>query len=100
VTQDRPEPQRTSETMTHDSRSDRTARLLTARLEELGRALERAQVPKEQASRLLESASIATMHAVTLDLLTTTRATELWREAAERHPEVQAFSYAAARRAA
>jgi hypothetical protein len=86
--------------MTHDSRSDRTARLLTARLEELGRALERANVPKEQAARLLESASIATMHAVTLDLLTTTRATELWREAAERHPAARPLSHLPARWAA
>jgi hypothetical protein len=86
--------------MTHDSRSDRTARLLTARVDELARALERANVPKDQAARLLESASIATMHAVTLDLLTTTRATELWREAAVRHPEVHPLSHIPARWAA
>jgi hypothetical protein len=74
--------------MTDGARSERTARILSARLDELGRALERANVPPDQASRLLESASIATMHAVTLDLLTSERATELWHDASERHPAV------------
>jgi hypothetical protein len=63
-------------------------RVLSARLEQLARALERAHVPPDQASRLLESASIATMHAVTLDLLTEERASEVWRAASDRHPAV------------
>jgi hypothetical protein len=75
--------------MTEDVRSERTIRILSARLDELAQALERAAVPPALATRLLESASVATMHAVTLDLLTTTRASDVWREAAERHPEVQ-----------
>jgi hypothetical protein len=60
---------RTFRAMTEAARSERTVRLLTARLEELARALERAGVRPRQASRLLESASVATMHAVTLELL-------------------------------
>jgi hypothetical protein len=74
--------------MTEQVRTERTARILSARLEELARALELANVPAEQASRLLESASIATMHAVTLDLLTSEHASDLWRAAADRHPQV------------
>lgn len=74
--------------MTDQARTERTARILSARLDELARALELANVPPEQASRLLESASVATMHAVTLDLLTSERANALWQAAAERHPDV------------
>ena len=75
--------------MSEATRSERTARILGGRLEELARALERAGTPPEAASRLLEAASVATLHAVTLDLLTSERAAELWREAAERHPEAE-----------
>jgi hypothetical protein len=74
--------------VTDASRSERTARMLGARLSELARALERADVPPAAASRLLEAASIATMHAVTLDLLTAQRARELWCDAAAEHPDV------------
>ena len=75
--------------MTDAARSERTTRILTARLEELARAVERANVSARQAARLLESASVATMHAVTLELLSSARAEELWREAAERHPAIE-----------
>lgn len=75
--------------MTHEHRSARTARILSARLDELATALERAGVSGETAARLLGSASVATLHAVTLDLLSEQRATQLWREAAERHPAVE-----------
>jgi len=74
--------------VTEQARTERTARILSARLDELARALELANVPAELASRLLESASIATMHAVTLDLITAERADALWNAAAERHPHV------------
>jgi hypothetical protein len=74
--------------MNERTRSERMARILSARLDELARALERADIPPQLASRLLESASVATMHAVTLDLLTSERATELWHDASERHPAV------------
>jgi hypothetical protein len=86
--QDRPTQARTCAAMTEKMRSERTARILSARLDELARALELADVPPQQAGRLLESASVATMHAVTLDLLTAERANGLWRAAAERHPRV------------
>jgi hypothetical protein len=75
--------------VTEAALSERTVRILTAQLGELAQVLERAAVPRETATRLLESASIATMHAVTLDLLTSERATELWREAADQHPTVR-----------
>jgi hypothetical protein len=74
--------------MTDDTRSERTARVLAARLDELARALELAGVPAGSSARLLEAASVATLHAVTLDLLTAERAAGLWQEAAERHPAV------------
>ena len=74
--------------MTEANRSERTARILSARLSELARALERADVPPQAAARVLEAASVATMHAVTLELLTTQRARQLWHEAAEEHPNV------------
>jgi hypothetical protein len=67
-------------------RGERTARLLAHRLEELARALEQAGAPPDAAARLLESASVATMHAVSLDLVTSERAAAIWTEASERHP--------------
>jgi hypothetical protein len=75
--------------MTEAVRSERTARVLAARLDELARALELAGVPAAAASRLLEAASVATLHAVTLDLLTAERAAGVWHDAAERHPAVE-----------
>ncbi len=65
---------------------DRIAQRLAARLEELARACERAGAPPEPVARLLENASVATMHAVTLELLTTERAAGIWKDAVERHP--------------
>ena len=37
-------------------------------------------------ARVLEAASVATMHAVALDLLSTPEARAIWREATSRHP--------------
>ena len=65
---------------------ERIAQRLAARLEELARACERAGAPREPVARLLESASVATMHAVTLEFLTAERAAGIWTEAVERHP--------------
>ncbi|MFN2628294.1 MAG: hypothetical protein ABR569_06625 [Gaiellaceae bacterium] len=75
--------------MTEATRTGRTERLLSGRLDELACAVERASVTVAAAARLLESASVATMHAVSLELLTSARASELWQEAAERHPQVE-----------
>jgi hypothetical protein len=72
--------------MTADVRSDLTARRLSLRLEELARALECAGAPNATAAQLLESASVATMHAVSLELVTSQRAEEIWGDAARRHP--------------
>ena len=65
---------------------ERIAHRLAARLEELARACERAGAPREPVARLLESASVATMHAVSLELLTSERAADIWTDAVERHP--------------
>jgi hypothetical protein len=72
--------------VTAAARSDLTARRLALRLEELARALELAGAPGGAAARLLESASVATMHAVSLELVTSERAAEIWGDAARRHP--------------
>jgi hypothetical protein len=49
--------------------SDRTAQLLTTRLEELSALALRSGASAPAIARLLESASIATLHAVALDFL-------------------------------
>jgi hypothetical protein len=77
--------------MTHEARSERTARILTARVEELARALEEARAPRDAAARLLASAALATLHAVTLDLITAPCAERIWSDVAMRHPQVEAL---------
>jgi hypothetical protein len=72
--------------VTEDARSERTARLLIARLEELARAA--SSLRYAEAERLVELASVATMNAVALDMLHAERAETIWREAHERHPEL------------
>jgi cobalamin biosynthesis protein CbiD len=74
--------------MTAEHRSERTARILSARLEELAHALERAGAPAEAAARLLKSPSVATANAVALDLLTAEAAETIWREVSDRHPQI------------
>lgn len=74
--------------MTRRARTQRTERILIARLEELARALERSGAPTDAVARLLDSASVATMNAVALDLLSEDAADDIWREVAERHPAV------------
>jgi hypothetical protein len=76
------------ERMTRRARTQRTERILIARLEELARALERSGAPSDAVARLLESASVATMNAVALNLLSQEAADVIWREVAERHPAV------------
>jgi hypothetical protein len=65
---------------------DRIAQLLAARLEELARACERAGSPREPVGTLLESASVATMHAVGAEMLSVERAAWIWTDALQRHP--------------
>jgi hypothetical protein len=72
--------------MTELARSERTSRLLVARLDAL--ATVASQIHHTEAERLVELASIATMHAVALETLQAERAEAIWREAHERHPEL------------
>jgi hypothetical protein len=72
--------------MTPEMRSDRTERLLSRRLDELGASLERPGAAPEPASRLLQLASVATQHAVQLQLLSEERAAAIWEAAVSRHP--------------
>ena len=81
--------------MTRRARTQRTERILVARLEELARTLERSGAPTESVARLLESASVATMNAVALNLISADAADEIWRSAVERHPHVAPLRRAA-----
>ena len=69
--------------------SERTARLLSQRLEDLAETLERSGASTKSVARLLELASVATLHAVQLDLITADRADRIWTGAAQRHPVLQ-----------
>jgi hypothetical protein len=72
--------------MTELARSERTSRLLVARLDAL--ATVASQIHHTEAERLVELASIATMHAVALETLQAERAEAIWREAHARNPEL------------
>ena len=81
--------------MSNRDRAERTERILIARLEELARVLEHSGAPADAVSRLLESASVATMNAVALNLISADVADEIWRDAAERHPDLPSLRQAA-----
>jgi hypothetical protein len=70
--------------VTEETRSERTARLLVGRLDALAKVA--SGVQHAEAERLVELASVATMHAVALEMLQAERADAIWREAHERHP--------------
>lgn len=72
--------------MTELTRSERTSRLLVARLDALATVASKLRHP--EAERLVELASIATMNAVALETLQAEKAEAIWREAHERHPEL------------
>ena len=72
--------------MTEDVRSNRTARLLVARLDAVARIA--TQLRHAEAERLVELASIATMRAVALELIRAEKADEIWRDAHVRHPQL------------
>ena len=72
--------------MTEDARSARTENLLIARLDALARTASR--LPHADAERLVELASVATMHAVALETLHAERAEAIWRGAHVRHPQL------------
>jgi len=70
-----------------ESRSERTANLLIARLDALARAAGR--LPTAEAERLVELAAVATMRAVALQLLDAEQAQTIWRDARVRNPSLQ-----------
>jgi hypothetical protein len=69
-----------------ETRCERTARLLVARLEALARAA--SQLRHAEAERLVELASVVTMRAVALEMIQAERADEIWRDAHIRHPQL------------
>ena len=69
-----------------ETRSERTARLLIARLDALAHVA--SQLRHVEAERLVELASVATMRAVALEMIQAERADEIWREAHVRHPQL------------
>jgi len=70
-----------------DSRSERTANLLIARLDAVARVA--GLLPNAETERLVELATVATMRAVALQLIEAERAESIWREAHERNPELR-----------
>jgi len=72
--------------VTELTRSERTSRLLVARLDPVASGA--SQTSHVEAERLVELASIATMHAVALETLQAEKAEAIWREAHARHPQL------------
>jgi hypothetical protein len=64
----------------------RVAHALTVRLEQLAQIAEHSGAEGPRIARLLEAASVATTHAVALELLTADEARAIWRDAIDRHP--------------
>jgi hypothetical protein len=81
--------------MTRRARAQRTERILISRVEELARVLERSGAPNDAVASLLESASVATMNAVALNLISAELTDEIWREADQKHPTVAPLRRAA-----
>jgi hypothetical protein len=72
--------------VTELTRSELTSQRLVARLDALTTVA--AQLPHGATERLVELASIATMHAVALETLQAERAEEIWREAHAHRPQL------------
>ena len=72
--------------MTEPGRRERTAKLLIAHLDAIAQGA--AGIPRAETERLIERAAVATMRAVTLELLDPDRAVAIWREAHGRHPNL------------
>lgn len=72
--------------MTDRDRRERTAKLLIARLDALAQAA--SSLPRAETERLIERAAVATMHAVTLELLDADRAAAIWHDAHARYPDL------------
>jgi hypothetical protein len=82
--------------MTSAARSERTARLLVARLEAVARTATCLGPRHCEVVRLVEGVSVATARAVALELLAADDAAAIWAAARERHPELEAPEPAAA----
>ena len=65
--------------VTPEARSERTAQLLIARLDALTHVAD--LLPRGDAERLVELATVATMRAVALDLIEADRAEAIWQSA-------------------
>lgn len=76
--------------MRHETPGERTARLLSQRLEDLAETLERSGTPTKSVAWLLELASVATVHAIELDLISAERAVLIWEGVERRHPALEA----------
>jgi hypothetical protein len=74
------------QSVTDETRSNRTARLLIARLDALAQVA--STLKGSEAERLVELASVATMHAVALETLHAEKAEEIWRDAHARHAQL------------
>jgi hypothetical protein len=69
-----------------ETRAERTTRLLVSRLDALAKVA--SGLHHAEAARLVELASVATMHAIALETLHVETAEEIWRQAHERHPQL------------
>jgi hypothetical protein len=72
--------------VTELTRAERMSRLLVARLDALASVA--SKISHVEAERLVELASIATMHAVALEMLQAEKAEAIWRDAHARHPQL------------
>ena len=90
MTVGRPAQGRYSGPVTGDDRTEVVVRRLTLRLEELAAAVEHGSTG-EAVARLLDLASVATGHPVSLELLTEERAAAVWAAARARHPALASF---------
>jgi hypothetical protein len=70
----------------HETRCERTERLLVGQLEAVARVA--SQLRHAEAERLVELASVATMRAVALELIRADKADQIWHDAHARHPEL------------
>jgi hypothetical protein len=74
--------------MTEETRCERTANLLIARLDALARTAD--CLPHPEVERLVELASVATARAVELQLIDAERAESIWDDAYSRQPALRA----------
>jgi hypothetical protein len=80
--------------VTEDTRSARTERLLISRLDALAHAA--SSLPMAETERLVELATVATMRAIALDLISAERAEAIWSEAHGCHPSLRVSTRLAA----